>query len=219
MKFHKEGHRIILNCFIFWVLINSAIYYLSGRSLLFYFALLLSTGLFCLILNFFRNPKCLFCGDTDNKVIAPADGTIVVIEDVLENEYFHDKRKQVSIFMSIFNAHVNWIPIDGTIIHSSYQKGRFMAAYLPKSSTENERTTIVIQRDNGEQILVRQIAGAMAKRIVTYAKPNRKCRINEQLGFIKFGSRVDLFLPLDTEIKVQLDDQVKGNQSLIAELK
>jgi phosphatidylserine decarboxylase len=172
-----------------------------------------------LILNFFRTPKRLYKESVENTVIAPADGRIVVIEEVTENEYFRDKRIQVSIFMSAFDAHVNWVPVEGTIIHSSHQKGRFMAAYLPKSSTENERSTIVIQRDNGEQILVRQIAGAMAKRIVTYAKPNQKCRINEQLGFIKFGSRVDLFLPLDTEIKVQLDEKVKGNQTVIAQLK
>jgi phosphatidylserine decarboxylase len=161
----------------------------------------------------------LFIENTENKVVAPADGKIVVIEEVAENEYFKDKRIQVSVFMNIFDAHVNWIPLDGTIIHSSHQNGRFMAAYLPKSSTENERSTIVIQRDNGKKILVRQIAGAMAKRIVTYARPNQKCRINEQLGFIKFGSRVDLFLPLDTEIKVQMDEKVKGNQTVIAQLK
>jgi phosphatidylserine decarboxylase len=172
-----------------------------------------------MILNFFRTPKRLFKENTEDIVVAPADGTIVVIEEVVENEYFKDKRIQLSIFMNIFDAHVNWTPIDGTIIHSSHQNGRFMAAYLPKSSTENERSSVVIQRDNGEQILVRQIAGAMAKRIVTYAKPHCKCRINEQLGFIKFGSRVDLYLPLDAEIKVRLDEKVKGNQTIIAQLK
>jgi phosphatidylserine decarboxylase len=219
MKFHKEGYRVIIYSFIFLVLFNTMVYSLAGKSLFFYFMLFVSTSLFCVILNFFRNPKCFFSGDTHNTVIAPADGTIVVIEEVEENEYFHDKRIQVSIFMSIFNAHVNWIPVDGTIIHTSYQGGRFMAAYLPKSSTENERSTVVVQRDNGEQILVRQIAGAMAKRIVTYAKANQKCHINEQLGFIKFGSRVDLFLPLDAEIKVQMDEAVRGNQTVIASLK
>jgi phosphatidylserine decarboxylase len=149
-------------------------------------------------------------------IVAPADGTIVVIEEVTENEYFHEKRLQVSVFMSLFNAHINWIPCDGKVIHSSHQKGRFMAAYLPKSSTENERSTIVIERENGDQILVRQIAGAMAKRIVTYAKPGKTCEINQQLGFIKFGSRVDLFLPLHADIKVDLDVGVKGNSTLIA---
>jgi phosphatidylserine decarboxylase len=171
------------------------------------------------ILNFFRSPARIFSGETRNTVTAPADGTIVVIEEVEENEYFHDKRIQVSIFMSIFNAHVNWVPLDGTIVHRSYQKGRFMAAYLPKSSTENERSTVVIQRDNGEQVLVRQIAGAMAQRIVTYVETGRKYHINEQLGFIKFGSRVDLFLPLNAEINVQMDETVKGNQTVIASLK
>jgi phosphatidylserine decarboxylase len=219
MKFHKEGYRVITYSLVFLVLINATVYNLVGKSLFFYFVLFVTTALFCLILNFFRSPKYFFPGDTQNMVIAPADGTIVVIEEVEENEYFRDKRIQVSIFMSIFNAHVNWIPVDGTIVHKSYQKGRFMAAYLPKSSAENERSTVVIQRDNGEQILVRQIAGAMAKRIVTYAQTDQKCRINDQLGFIKFGSRVDLFLPLDSDIKVQMDEPVLGNQTVIALLK
>jgi phosphatidylserine decarboxylase len=219
MKFHKEGYHIIIYSFILFVFINTAVYYLVGKSLLFYFVLFFSTLLLGVILNFFRSPEYVFPGDTQNTVIAPADGTVVVIEEVEENEYFHDKRIQVSIFMSIFNAHVNWIPLDGTIVHRSYQKGRFMAAYLPKSSTENERSTVVIQRHSGEQVLVRQIAGAMAKRIVTYVETGQKSHINEQLGFIKFGSRVDLFLPLNAEIKVQMDETVRGNQTVIASLK
>jgi phosphatidylserine decarboxylase len=221
MKFHKEGSGIIACFLLILVLFNTGIYYLAGKYLpfIFYFFIFSSLVFFSMILNFFRSPKRLFKENTTNKVIAPADGRIVVIEEVAENEYFRDNRMQVSIFMNVFDAHVNWIPVDGTIIHSSHQNGRFMAAYLPKSSTENERSTVVIQRDNGEQILVRQIAGAMAKRIVTYAKPSQKCRINEQLGFIKFGSRVDLFLPLDTNIQVQLDEKVKGNQTIIAQLK
>jgi phosphatidylserine decarboxylase len=221
MKFHKEGYGIIACFFIILVLFNAAVYYLAGRYLpfIFYFFIFSSLVFFSLILNFFRTPKRLYKESTENTVIAPADGRIVVIEEVTENEYFRDKKIQISIFMNAFDAHVNWVPVDGTIIHSSHQNGRFMAAYLPKSSTENERSTIVIQRDNEEQILVRQIAGAMAKRIVTYAKPSQKCRINEQLGFIKFGSRVDLYLPLNAEIKVQLDEKVKGNQTVIAQLK
>jgi phosphatidylserine decarboxylase len=151
-------------------------------------------------------------------MVAPADGTVVVIEEVMENEHLHEKRMQISIFMSIFNAHINWIPCDGKIIHSSHQPGRFMAAYLPKSSSENERTTIVIERENGEQILVRQVAGAMAKRIATYVKTGQECHINQQLGFIKFGSRVDIFLPLHATINVELGDSVKGNQTVIAQL-
>ncbi|MCC8147080.1 MAG: phosphatidylserine decarboxylase family protein, partial [Bacteroidales bacterium] len=168
---------------------------------------------------FFRSPHCIFTGKTKNVVVAPADGTIVVVEEVFEAEYFQEKKLQVSVFMSITNVHVNWIPVDGKIIHYSHQNGRFMAAYLPKSSTENERSTVVIKRENGEEILVRQIAGAMAKRIVTYAEEGQDCHINEQLGFIKFGSRVDLFLPLDTDIKVELDQKVYGNQTIIVYLK
>jgi len=175
--------------------------------------------LFTIVLNFFRNPSCIFTTSEEGIVVAPADGTIVVIEDAEENEYFRDQRMQISIFMSLFDAHVNWYPISGKITHTSYQTGRFMAAYLPKSSEENERSSVVIQTANGTEILVRQIAGAMAKRIVTYGKKDQLCRINEQMGFIKFGSRVDIFLPLDTEILVGIDQKVKGNQTPIARMK
>jgi phosphatidylserine decarboxylase len=158
-------------------------------------------------------------GDAEDIVVSPADGTIVVLEEVYEAEYFHEKRIQISVFMGITNVHVNWIPIEGKIIHSSHQNGRFRAAYLPKSSIDNERSTVVIERDNGEQILVRQIAGAMARRIVTYAKVGQMCHINEQLGFIKFGSRVDIFLPLTAKIEVEIDQKVYGNQTIIAQFK
>jgi phosphatidylserine decarboxylase len=190
----------------------------ASKSLLFYFVLIFSIGIFAAVLNFFRSPNRVFKGIDSETVICPADGTIVVVEEVVENEYFHENRLLVSIFMSLFNAHINWIPCNGKIIHCSHQKGRFRAAYLPKSSTENERSTIVIERDNGEQILVRQIAGAMAKRIVTYTKPGEDYHINQQLGFIKFGSRVDLFLPLNADVKVELDQCVRGNQTIIAQL-
>ncbi|MDR0505856.1 MAG: phosphatidylserine decarboxylase family protein [Dysgonamonadaceae bacterium] len=219
MKFHKEGYRIIVCSFIIFIVINLISICLAGKSPFFYCVLAFSVILLCLILRFFRNPNRIFSGSTENTVVAPADGTIVVIENVMENEYFHSERKQVSIFMSIFNAHVNWIPVNGTVVHTSHQNGRFMAAYLPKSSLENERSTIVIKMSGGEEILVRQIAGAMARRIVTYPEAGNKCQINEQLGFIKFGSRVDLFLPLDYEIKVAMDEAVKGNQTVIAQLK
>jgi phosphatidylserine decarboxylase len=218
MKIHREGHKIIIYTLILLTLLNLLLYRVASRSVFFYFILLLSWGIFISVLNFFRSPKRIFKEEKPGIIIAPADGTIVVIEEVMEDEYFHEKRLQVSVFMSLFNAHVNWVPCAGKIIHSSHQNGRFMAAYLPKSSTENERSTIVIERDNGEQILVRQIAGAMAKRIVTYVKPEQECHINQQLGFIKFGSRVDLFLPLHAEIKVELDASVKGNRTLIAQL-
>ncbi len=137
----------------------------------------------------------------------------------MENDFFHENRLQVSIFMSVFNVHINWIPICGKILHSSHQRGRFMAAYLPKSSTENERSSVIIEAGSGQKILLRQVAGALAKRIVTYPKEGQDCRINQQLGFIKFGSRVDLYLPLDTEILVKPDDKVYGNRTAIARLK
>ena len=219
MRIHKEGYKIVGSTVVILALLNVAVLHFVSCPVVFYFVLAGSLFVFGIILNFFRSPHTFFAGNTENIVVAPADGRIVVVEEVFEAEYFQEKRLQVSIFMSVFNVHINWIPIDGKIIHYSHQNGRFMAAYLTKSSTENERSTVVIERENGEQILVRQIAGAMAKRIVTYAQPEQKCHINEQLGFIKFGSRVDLFLPLDADIQVALDQRVHGNQTIIAQLK
>lgn len=219
MRIHKEGHKIALYTFIALAIINAIVYYFLFPSWIFYFILAVSISIFWIILNFFKSPDCIFHGKTQDIVIAPADGKIVVIEEVFEREYFKEKKLQVSIFMGITNIHVNWVPLDGKVIHYSHQNGRFQAAYLPKSSTENERSTIVIERSNGQQILVRQIAGAMAKRIVTYVKEGKECRINEQLGFIKFGSRVDLFLPLDTQLNVKLDQKVYGNQTIISHFK
>jgi phosphatidylserine decarboxylase len=194
-------------------------YLYASKIILFYFILLVSLFVFCVVLNFFKNPRSIFTGDPDGIVVSPADGTVVVVEEVYENEYFHEQRIQVSVFMGITNVHVNWIPADGKIVHFSHQNGRFRAAYLPKSSIDNERSTVVIERENGERVLVRQIAGAMARRIVTYAQVGQLCHINEQLGFIKFGSRVDLFLPLTADIKVEIDQKVYGNQTVIAQLK
>ncbi|MDR0769513.1 MAG: phosphatidylserine decarboxylase family protein [Dysgonamonadaceae bacterium] len=218
MKIHKEGHTIILFTFGILLLVDFALYQVAGKTLLFYFLLLFSTGVAVMIINFFRSPNRVFKNYKSGAVASPADGTIVVVEEVDENEYFHDKRIQVSIFMSLFNAHVNWIPCGGKIIEYKYQSGRFRAAFLPKSSADNERSSVVIELDNGEKVMVRQIAGAMAKRIVTYVKNGDQCRINQQLGFIKFGSRVDLFLPLHTDVKVGLGTGVKGNQTLIAQI-
>ena len=218
MRIHKEGYKIISYSALSLLIINLSLFFTKGQSFFFYCLLSLSVILFCILLNFFRNPNRKFINTEDDILIAPADGTVVVIEEVDEMEYFHDRRLQVSIFMSLFNAHVNWIPCKGKITHVSHQNGRFQAAYLPKSSTENERSTIVIQRDNGDEILVRQIAGAMAKRIVTYVKPDMECHLNQQLGFIKFGSRVDLFLPLETKVDVDLHQCVRGNLTILAKL-
>ena len=167
---------------------------------------------------FFRIPNRIVIAD-ENYIVAPADGKIVVIEPTVENEFLKEKRIQVSIFMSVFNVHANWFPISGKVKHVSHQNGRYMAAYLPKSSTENERSTILIEAPNKQTILVRQIAGALARRIVTYAKEGQECNINEQLGYIKFGSRVDLYLPLDTEILVEMGEETVGNETIIAKLK
>jgi len=218
MKIHKEGNNIVIYTFITLLLINALLFIIGGWSLIFYLVLLLSVGSFLVILNFFRCSERIISDPHQGMVVAPADGTVVVIEEVMENEYLFEKRLQVSIFMSLFNAHVNWVPCDGKVIHASHQDGRFWAAYLPKSSMENERSNIIIERANGDPVLVRQIAGAMAQRIVTYLEPEQECHINQQLGFIKFGSRVDLFLPLHTKIEVKLGDSVRGNQTIIAQL-
>lgn len=167
---------------------------------------------------FFRNPTRVVEIDDPGLVIAPADGTIVVVEPVEEYEYFGDKRIQVSIFMSVFNVHANWYPIAGKVIKTEHHNGRHMAAYLPKSSHENERSTVVIETPAKTQILVRQVAGALARRIVTYAHAGKECHLNEHLGFIKFGSRVDMFLPMDTEIFVTVGEKTTGNETIIARL-
>lgn len=187
-----------------------------------------------IVLNFFRCPIRYFPGeDTDNIVVAPADGKVVVIEEVEENEYFHDRRLMISIFMSPFNVHANWFPVDGKVKLVEHVSGHFHKAWLPKASDENEMTNIVIttQVETGEKdadgqpvmkdvdILCRQVAGAMARRIVTYAKEGENCYIDEHLGFIKFGSRVDLFLPLSTDIKVTMKQSTTGNQTVIGMLK
>ena len=184
-----------------------------------YPVLFVSTVLYLIMLNFFRCPRRHFSGEMHNTVVAPADGKIVVIEEVMENEYFHDKRLMISIFMNVFNVHANWFPVNGTVKHVAHNNGRFMAAYLPKASTENERSMVVMTTPDGQEIMARQIAGAMARRIVTYAEPGEECHIDEHMGFIKFGSRVDVYLPIGTEVCVEMDQVVTGNQTVIAKLK
>ena len=218
MKVHREGTGLLLTLFSILFIVNVTLFYTTGRNWVFYSVLAVSTILFLLILNFFRSPYRRYPYDSEGLVIAPADGTIVALEEVMENEYFHDKRLQISIFMSIFNVHANWFPVNGEVTHVSHQNGRFMAAYLPKSSVDNERSTVVVRTRNGEEILARQIAGAMARRIVTYAKEGETCHVDEQMGFIKFGSRVDVFLPIGTEVLIQPDQKVTGNQTPIARL-
>jgi phosphatidylserine decarboxylase len=171
------------------------------------------------MVNFFRSPKRIFPGDVEGVVVAPADGKVVVIEKVFEPDYFKDERMQISIFMSPTNVHANWYPVDGLVTCVNHQKGKFHRAWLPKASTENERSLVAIKIEDGREILVRQIAGAMARRIVTYATAGEECFIDQHFGFIKLGSRVDIYLPLGTEVCVQMGQKTTGNQTVIAKLK
>ena len=218
MKVHKEGTGLLLSLFTIFFVVNLVIYHTVGKGGIFYGVAFITSIFFLLVLNFFRSPARCFPYDSEGVVIAPADGTIVAIEEVEENEILHRPCMQISIFMSVFNVHANWFPVNGTIKYVSHQNGRFMAAYLPKSSTENERSAVVITTRNGVDVLARQIAGAVARRIVTYAKPGDKCHVDDQMGFIKFGSRVDVYLPVGTEVLVNMDQKVTGNQTPIARL-
>lgn len=216
-RIHREGRGIILSLTFLIFAINLPIYLYSPHWIL-AITLLLSAALLVFVTYFFRNPMRILEVQDPNLLIAPADGRIVVIEPTVENEYFHESRLQVSIFMSPFNVHANWYPIEGTVLLSEHQDGSHKGAWLPKSSTENERSLVVIETPNKVQLAVRQIAGAMARRIVTYAKAGGKAHRNEHFGFIKFGSRVDLYLPLDTEIFVQVGEHVKGNETVIGRI-
>ena len=219
VKIHREGRNILTVLFLALLIINGLLYRFCPIHVLNIILHIASALFFLLVLNFFRSPRRHFPGEQRNAVVAPADGVVVVTEEVVENEYFHDKRLQVSIFMNLVNVHANWTPVNGTVTHVSHQDGRYIAAWLPKSSTENERSTIVIKAENGQEILMRQIAGALARRIVTYAEPGESCQIDEHIGFIKFGSRVDLFLPLDAEIMVKLNEETVGNLTQVARLR
>ncbi len=216
MTVHHEGRGILVVLLIVLAAINACLFHFYEKCISSYVVLAVSITFFLIVLNFFRSPYRRFTGDMDNSVVAPADGRVVAIEEVFEGEYFKDQRLQVSIFMSVFNVHANWFPVGGKVILNKHHNGRFMAAWLPKSSTENERSTVVIEREDGTQVLVRQVAGAMARRIVTYPNVGDVAHIDEHFGFIKFGSRVDVYLPLGTEVEVEMDQRVTGNQTVIA---
>jgi phosphatidylserine decarboxylase len=220
MNIHKEGKGILSKLLAVIMMVNAAafLFFWDANS-----SAVLGFGAFSIVVflffvNFFRNPVRVFENFEDGMIVAPADGTIVVIEPTIEDEYLNEKRMQVSIFMSVFNVHANWFPTKGKIVYYTHNDGRFMSANLPKSSTENERSTVVIDTSNNKRILVRQIAGALARRIVTYAKEGQNCNVNEQMGFIKFGSRVDMYLPMDAEIMVNMKQRVVGNQTIIAKI-
>lgn len=219
IRIHREGTHILWSSAILLLAINALLYWGIGCKIPFYLVALISTIIYLLMVNFFRCPIRLFgMEDTEKIVVAPADGRIVVIEEVDEHEYFHDRRIMVSIFMSILNVHANWYPVDGTVKHVSHQNGKFLKAWLPKASTENERSMVVIETPEGVEVMARQIAGAMARRIVTYAEVGEECYIDEHMGFIKFGSRVDVYLPLGTEVCVSMGQLTTGNQTVIAKL-
>ena len=213
--FHKEGHKIILLTFITVVIITLLLDYFSIEYKS-YIQIFLIIQLI-IVLQFFRNPKRV-TNVGDKNIVSPVDGKVVVIEEVFEPEYFKEKRIQVSIFMSPINVHVTRYPIGGQVTYSKYHPGKYLVAWHPKSSTENERTSIVIKNENCGEILYRQIAGALAKRIINYAKESTYVNQGDDAGFIKFGSRVDLFLPLDTEINVSLNQKVKGAEDIIAKV-
>ena len=202
------------------LLVNGLLFFLLRDVTLvpFYFVLAITLPLYLAAVDFFRCPIRLFKEETENTVVAAADGKIVVIEEVDENEVFHDRRIMVSIFMSVTNVHANWFPVEGVVKKAVHHNGNFHKAWLPKASTENERSTIVIETPAGQEVLVRQVAGAVARRIVTYAQEGDECFIDEHLGFIKFGSRVDVYLPLDTEVLASLGQRTVGNQTVIARL-
>lgn len=220
IRIHREGTGTLVASFLILALLNVILYFGLDNKLPFYIVFTISVILYAVLVNFFRCPIRYFNQeDTEKIVVAPADGKIVVIEEVDENEYFHDKRLMISIFMSIVNVHANWYPVDGVVKKVGHQNGKFMKAWLPKASTDNERSMVVIETPEGVEVMARQIAGAMARRIVTYANPGEECFIDEHMGFIKFGSRVDVYLPLGTEVLVDLEQKTTGNQTIIARLK
>lgn len=221
IRIHHEGTATLVLGFILFAALNLLVYYMAipDYPLVCYVFATITTIIYLVVVNFFRCPIRHYENeDTEGLIIAPADGKVVVIEEVEENEYFHDRRLMVSIFMSLFNVHANWVPCDGTVKIVRHHDGRFKAAWLPKASTENERSTVVVTASNGQDILVRQVAGAMARRIVTYLQEGEACEIDEHMGFIKFGSRVDIYLPVGTKVNVELGQRTTGNETIIAKL-
>ena len=214
MGIHREGLRIVLGTVLVSLLLAVAAWYLLAVVLFAVISLVL-LGLCLFVCYFFRAPRRL-CVESDELVYSPADGRIVAIEEVMEPEVFGDTRIQVSVFMSVWNVHANWYPVSGRVSYARYHKGRFLVAWLPKASTENERSTVVVERPDGQRILFRQIAGAVARRIVTRATVGQAARQGTEYGFIKFGSRVDVFLPRGSEVLVSIGQRVRGTQSPLA---
>lgn len=221
IRLHHEGTITLIWGAVLLIALNALAYFTlyPKAPVAFFLILAVCVVLYIIVVNFFRCPIRVFNEERERCVVAAADGKVVVVEETEEKEYFHDRRIMVSIFMSLTNVHANWFPVNGTIKKVEHQDGNFYKAWLPKSSTENERSTIVIETPDGQEILVRQIAGAVARRIVTYAQEGDSCYIDEHLGFIKFGSRVDVYLPLGSDIHVSLGQRTVGNETVIAHLK
>lgn len=218
LRIHREGRNMLFFMLLLIAALCVSLFFMPDNKVIMIVLIGVVGTLLCFVIYFFRNPTREIIIDDTNFVIAPADGRVVAVEPVMENDYFHEQRMQVSIFMSPFNVHANWFPVEGEVLLSEHQKGRHQGAWLPKSSTENERSAVVIKAHNGQTILVRQIAGALARRIVTYAKAGDKAHLNQHLGFIKLGSRVDMYLPMDAEIYVVGGEPVVGNETVVARL-
>ena len=218
VKIHSEGTNILIILLLMLGVINASAWMFIRPAAIPTIFSTVSGVIFLLVLNFFRSPKRHFKGSTDGVVVSSVDGRVVALEEVYEGECLHRRVIQLSVFMTIFYVHANWCPVNGEVLLVLHHPGRFMSAYLPKSSTDNERSTILIKATNGDEIVVRQIAGAVARRIVTYAEPGDHITVDEHLGFIKFGSRVDIFLPLDAEILVDIKDKTIGGITPIARL-
>ena len=222
IRLHREGTHTLIAGGIAIAMLNALLYEISinnGWSLIpFYLVLGITLAVYLVVVNFFRCPPRHFEEETAGVVIAPADGKIVCIEEVEEKEFFHDRRIMVSIFMSVTNVHANWVPVDGKVKYVRHHNGNFHRAWLPKASEENERATTVITTPDGTDILVRQIARAVARRIVTYMQQGDECEIDDHLGFIKLGSRVDTYLPLGTKVLVGMNQKTTGNETVIARL-
>jgi phosphatidylserine decarboxylase len=218
MAVHEEGKKPLIRIFICLFLINVITFYFLPNTLFSVIILTLSLVLFAMSVNFYKKPNREYKGDLHGLVNSPTDGRVVVIERVFEKDFFKEERIQISIFMTFFNAHSNWIPVSGKITHVSHVPGNFYAAYLPKSSSENEHSNILIETPEHGSILTKQVAGAIARRIVTYVKEGEDVHIGSPLGFIKLGSRMDIFLPLNSEILVNIGEEVRANVTFLARL-
>lgn len=219
IRLHHEGTDTLIWGFVGLGAVALLLWRFTESKIAFWAFVFVAVVVYCIVVNFFRCPIRRYPDeDTEGIVVAPADGNVVVAEEVEEDEYFHDRRMMVSIFMSLFNVHANWFPVDGRVVAVHHQNGNYHKAWLPKASEENERADVLIETPEGHTVLCRQVAGAVARRIVTYAREGDDCYIDEHLGFIKFGSRVDVYLPMDSEICVRLGQATTGDQTVIARL-